>query len=272
MRLAFFQFIFFIFSLYFALPAQADATLSICGTGDSQQLLRKLAESYEKLHPGTSVTIPDSIGSSGGIKAAKAGKCDMGRVARPLTAKEQKYGLSYLVFAYSPVVFLANNSVSGVKNLSSTEVAGIFSGNINNWQQLGGPEGKIFVANREKGDSSRSVIEQNIPSFARIENFIGETIYSSPETIQTTSTYKNTIAYGSIAMARNSNLIIFSLDGVFPTQENIKNGTYKLVTPFALVWLENPSPQRENFLAFLHTERAEEIMNAHGIVSAFVKN
>jgi hypothetical protein len=40
-------------------------TLVIPGTGDSQSVLLLLAQRFEELHPGTTVVIPDSIGSGG---------------------------------------------------------------------------------------------------------------------------------------------------------------------------------------------------------------
>ncbi len=70
--------------LFITTHAAADQRVTICGTGDSQAMLRSLALAYEKQHPGVSIDVPDSNGSSGGIKATASGKCDLGRVARPL--------------------------------------------------------------------------------------------------------------------------------------------------------------------------------------------
>ena len=71
--------------------------MSLCGTGDSQELLRTLGAAFEKANPGVSIVVPDSVGSDGGIKAAAAGECDFGRVARPLTDQEKELKLTYRV-------------------------------------------------------------------------------------------------------------------------------------------------------------------------------
>ena len=78
--------------------------LVIPGTGDSQSVLLLLAQRFEELHPGTTVIIPDSIGSGGGIRAVAEGTAVIARIARTLNEREREYGLTYRVFATSPAV------------------------------------------------------------------------------------------------------------------------------------------------------------------------
>lgn len=242
-------------------------TLTICGTGDSQKLLRELAMAYEKIHPGTTIAVPDSIGSSGGIKATAAGKCDMGRIARPLKEKEKNYNLQYLQFALSPVVMLANKSVEQVKGLSTEQIIDIYSGRIRFWSQLNGPDEKIYVVNREKGDSSRSVLEEKLAGFTEIIEPVGQTVYSTPETIEAIGKYSYTIGYSTLSQSvTNSNIFILQLDGIDPTPENIASGIYKLSSPYGLVWKKEAKERIQGFLKFLYTEKAREICRTNGTV------
>ncbi len=119
--------------------AAARQPLVIAGSGDSQQLLRQLADAFESVNPGRSVIIPDSIGSSGGIKALIDQRCDMARVARPLKEAELALAddLVYREFASSPVVFAANLPDNCVTNLTSEQIVDIFSGRIGDWSKLG---------------------------------------------------------------------------------------------------------------------------------------
>lgn len=246
----------------------AGKTIVICGSGDSQNLLRHLAAAYEQFHPDVSIDVQDSIGSSGGIKATAAGKCDLGRVARPLKEKEQRLNLSYLLFADSPVVFVVNSSVTGVTSITGPQVAGIFAGVITHWSELGGPHEKIYVANREKGDSSRSIIEEYIPAFNDIDKPVGQILYTTQENVAAISRYKYTIGYASLAGAKNQpNIVVLQLNHVSPTRENVAKGAYKLVAPFALVWKDKPAQQVKDFIDFLHSPAAEKIMAGNGTFS-----
>ncbi|UCH44909.1 MAG: substrate-binding domain-containing protein [Nitrospiraceae bacterium] len=124
--------------------AAAGETITIFGTGDSQELLRSLARAYEKGYPGTSIRVPDSIGIGGGVRETGLGNCDLGRVARPTKKKEEKYNLSHKAFALSPVVFVANPNVN-VDSLAADEINAIFSGKITMRNEVGGHRGRIYV-------------------------------------------------------------------------------------------------------------------------------
>ncbi|RJX35131.1 MAG: phosphate ABC transporter substrate-binding protein [Desulfurivibrio sp.] len=250
----------------------AEKTLVICGSGDSQNLLRQLAKAYEQSHAGVHLDVPDSIGSGGGIKAVAAGKCDLGRVARPLKKKEQDLRLAYLLFADSPVVFAVNSSVRGISSISSGQVVGIFSGAITRWSEIGGPPEKIYVANREKGDSSRTIIEKQLPGFAAIDKPVGQILYTTQENVAAINRYKHTIGYASLSEAGNQpNLVLLRLDNVAPDRENVRRKRYKLVAPFGLVWKDPPDQEVKNFIDFLYSPAAEKIMADHGVFSALRK-
>ena len=152
---------------YSAVVANAQETLVIAGTGDSQALLRNLGAIFEKSHPDVTIEVPNSIGSGGGIKAVGRGEAGLGRTARALKEKE-KPGLTDVAFARSPVVFATNTSVHEVLDLSREQILAIYSGKINNWKEVGGPDGKIYPLSREEGDSSRETIDKNLAGFKEL--------------------------------------------------------------------------------------------------------
>ena len=246
--------------------AAAGETIIICGTGDSQELLRSLARAYEKGHRGTSITVPDSIGSGGGVRETASGNCDLGRVARPLKKKEEKYNLSYKAFAISPVVFVVNPNVK-VNSLTTDEINAIFSGKITMWNEVGGHKGRIYVANREPGDSSRSVLEKKMQGFKDIKDSVGKIIFSTPETTETIRQYKNTIGYTSFASATAAGLKVISRDGVAPSTENVRSGSYQTVSPFGIVWKGELKGLSKSFVDYLYSTEGKKIITQYGAVT-----
>lgn len=244
----------------------AAEKITISGTGDSQALLRILAAKFEKEHPGAVIEIPDSIGSSGGIKAVAEGRSVLGRVARPIKDKEKAYNLNYKVFAYSPVVFTVNPGVRGVDSLSFEQIVDIFSGKLTSWSELGGSKKKIYVAQREEGDSSRSAIEENIPGWKGIKLYSGEIIYNTPELISVIAKYDGTIGYAPLSMAGSAELILLKINGVYPSLENIKDGSYKLKTPFALIWKGELKGLAKEFFDFILSPQGQKIIAENGAV------
>jgi len=245
----------------------ADEAIVICGTGDSQELLRTLARSFEKLNPGTKVKIPESIGSGGGVKATAMGKCDMGRVARQLTANEKKYGLNYRVFAKSPIVFVVHPSVTGVEDLTTDQIIGIYTGRYKLWTQAGGPEGhKIYPVSREEGDSSSLVLNEKLEGFRDIKNFAAQIAYSSPEAVELISDHAFTIGYGSLSMFKNTELKIICVNRNRPSEDGIRGGTYELVLDYGLVYRNEFTGLASRFMDYLYTAEAGKIMDENGAI------
>jgi len=101
----------FVALLLLAEPALA-AGISIGGTGSAIPALRLLASDFEAAHPGNAVTIPSSLGTSGGIRAVAAGAIDLSVAARPLTPAETAAGLQAIPWGRSPFLVVVSPDVT----------------------------------------------------------------------------------------------------------------------------------------------------------------
>ncbi len=245
-----------LFSSY--LPAQSS--LTVAGTGDSQVLLRLLGQQFETVHPGLTIKVPDSIGSGGGLKAILRGKADLARTARPLEEKE-KPGLVEILFAKSPIVFVVHTTVTGITHLTMEQIQGIYAGKYRNWQELGGPDHKIYVVDREADDSSRRLITQTFPAFSPLDSVV-TIAYSTPETVNLLAKNLFTIGYLPLSVAQHDHLTILALDGVIPTAPS-----YPLVTPFYLVSKVPPTDLAKQFIEFVWSPPAQQIMKETGVLT-----
>ncbi len=246
------------------IPLKGD--IVVAGTGDSQKLLKAVAKRFEEVYPGTTVKVPNSIGSTGGIKAAAKGESDIGRVARTIREKEKKYGLTYKIFAKSPVVFVANNSFRNVKSITAKQIVDVYSGVIVNWKELGGNDSKIYPIDRETDDSSRNILEKEIQGFKGIKNRKSKTVYSTPETLDILKAHKNTIGYMPLSEAKAENLRVLKIDGFFPSAENIIKGKYQMQNTLGIVYKGELKPLAKAFVDFLFSSEGEKIITAFGSV------
>jgi phosphate transport system substrate-binding protein len=238
------------------------------GTGDSQELMRALAKVLmEKLGSGI-IEVPDSIGSKGGIRAVANGEIDLARVARPLKEDEKKPGLTYRLFAKSPVVFVVHPSAADINNITTEQLIGIYSGEIRDWSQLGIQAGKIYPITRESGDSSLLVLNEKLPAFTEIKTPVAKVIYSTPETVAALMEHKGTIGFVPLAMAVGTKLRILKVNDVYPSSKNVLDGKYEMVIPFGIVYKEQPKGLAKSFVDFLYSEDGRKIITEMGAVPA----
>lgn len=242
----------------------ASDRLVIEGTGDSQKLLRHLARSYLEKDPDSVIEIRDCIGSSGGIRAVSRGSCSLAHVSRKLLSREESFKLNYRLFAQTPMVFAANLPERCADGLTTEQMLAIFSGKISNWKDIGTcPEHKIYVAHREQGDSSRMLLAQTHEAFQHCENNAGEVIYSTPNTVTILKETPYTIAYLPLAAIAESDLVVFALDGVAPTEQNLLNKSYPFVMPLGFVWRGRQSELALAFFSFVFGSEGAEIIRQY---------
>jgi phosphate transport system substrate-binding protein len=247
--------------------ASAQDKVTLCGTGDSQALLRAVGAAFEKANPGTTVVVPDSVGSDGGVKAAAARECDFGRVARALKEQENSLGLTYKVFAFSPVVFVVDPQV-GVENLTAKQIVAVYSGKATTWTEVGGRGGVITVVGREAKDSSRGELNRKLEGFKAVESPVGLTAGTTPEAVELLAKSRSAIGYLPATMARNLPLKVIKVDGVAPSAANVVQGTYGIATPFGLVWKGELSAVASRFYQFLSGPEGRKLMIDAGVVPA----
>jgi len=247
--------------IFFAAPLCAE-TLTIPGTGDGTAVLRALTAAYSLKQPDIRFDLPDSIGSSGGIKAAGTGQTMLARVARAIKSKEVHYNLKYLPYAKIPAVFFVSDDIP-IEYLSSRQICDIYRGTITNWKELGGPDSKIRVIRREEGDSTLSQLRESFPGFAQLKiTETAETATKTPELFALMQNQKHTIGFGPYDVAKNSVMKIIKVDGRDPMFAG-----YPSLTTLAFVYQEEQlSSSARQFLDFaLSAEAHLPILAAGGI-------
>lgn len=246
--------------------------ITVAGTGDSEKVLGALAEQFMKAHPEHKINVPPSIGSGGGVKAVAEGQAQIARIGRPLQDSEAKYNLKSVLFARSPVTFVANSSEKKVKNVTSEQVLGLYGGKISNWKDLGGPDQKLFLIVRERGDSSTLVLQSGIPGFADIPTLAGKIGYSTPEALELISKNKFTFGYLPMGMVDKKTMRVLKFDGLEPSAGNVESEKYKLTVPQLFAFKSELAGVGKEFMDYVMKDaKAKKILREFGFYVATAK-
>lgn len=141
------------------------------------------------------------------------------------------------------------NSKNPVSNLTGDQVQSIYSGAVTNWSSLGGGNVKIRAYQRETNSGSQTGMISLVMKDKKLMAPIKEDIVAGMAAIiNLVSTYKNeeaaigysyyyyaTTMFETIDKTVASNIKLLSINGVKPTNETIKSGTYPYNTSYYIV-------------------------------------
>ncbi len=146
--------------------AYAEQNITIKGSDTILVLGQRWAEDYMKQHPD--VTIQVTGGGSGvGLAALVNGTTDIANASRAIKEKEVDKAKQA---GYFPVEFkVAIDSLAVVvhadnpiKELTVKQIAGIYTGKINNWKEVGGNDQPILRYSRESSSGTYQFFKEFI--------------------------------------------------------------------------------------------------------------
>lgn len=251
--------------LYFSMTGygQAGDVLRIPGTEAFHPMLVELADAFNAGHNDLEVVIPEPVGSRGGIKALLAGEAPLASVSRGLKENEATHGLVYRQFAESQVVFVVHPSVTGVTRLTKDQILGIYSGKVDNWKEVGGPDHKIYPITRDGGSTLKALLRY-FPAFGDIGEIHAKETYNSEESADLASRYEYTIAYVPLGLIGDTSLNVVEVEGLSPSPEDLNTVGKGVLIEYGLVHWSSPDEKVESFFRFLATPTADAIIARHG--------
>ena len=242
-------------------PAQ---TVVMAGSTSMEKFANMLAECYREAHPGVTVTA-EFTGSSAGVQAVLSGRADIGLSSRPLTTAEEASGAAVYVIAMDGIAVITDRD-NPVTALTTKQLVDIYTGQIRDWQELGGRKLPIVVAGREAGSGTRSAFEELLGIEDRC--YYANELDSEGAMLARIASTPGAVGYVSFDVL-NDTVCALSLDGVEATAERVKTGSYPLCRSFLLVTkgaLEEQSRQVREIFAYLQTEEGGKLMRDAGLI------
>lgn len=248
-------------------PLSSQSTIKIGGSSEAYPLLELLADAYEQQQDNVEIVFMPSSQSRGGLSSLRDNVIDIGAISRPLTPTEKTEALQYLPLVRNPLVLIVNQQVKDLNNLSSDAIKQIYSGLITNWKQLGSVDGEIVIIDIPEDETDKQLLRKH---------YLGQDLKITPQAILFEEDEEvlegvAIIPYSIGVIAQSQKLkefpvTILTLDRIDPTIDNIQNGNYKMIQIIGIVFPDRVQPATEDFINFISTPEAQEILKSNGYV------
>jgi phosphate binding protein len=240
-------------------------TVSTDGSTSMEKVIGALGEAFESDNSGVTFTY-NPTGSGTGITAVEEGRCDIGLSSRALKDSEIEKGLNGTVLAYDGIAVIVNPD-NPVADLNIETITKIYKGEITNWKDVGGNDGEIVLIGREANSGTRDGFESITDTKDACK--YRQELTSTGDVITTVANNPNAIGYASLSSIKD-NVKALTVNGVAPTEDTIKEGSYKIQRPFVLVTKDGTalSKTAQKFFDFCLSDEAKPIITQMGAVPA----
>jgi phosphate transport system substrate-binding protein len=227
------------------------------GGGGALAAVQALTKRFAELHPGVIWQV-DETGSDAGINLAAGGQIDFGFVSRALTPDES-LKLKTINIGLSGTGVIVN-AANPTKNLTKDQVRKIFAGEIKNWSELGWDSVPIKVFIREANAATRTTFETYFFGGKATYTKDASEVFELDQTLKAIGSFRASIgmATSSGRTASDTSVHVLSIDGIYPSAENLVNGTYRIGRPLMIVYPPDETKLKPGIRAFLEFVRSPE--------------
>ncbi len=246
----------------------AAGTVTVNGSTTVLPAMQQVAESFMVKHPDVTVTI-SGTGSGNGIKALRDKMTDIAMSSRDMKAKEKTdfegHGMKPVRFtvAYDAIIPVVNTK-NGVKNLTKSQIADIYSGKITNWKDVGGAAQPIVVVGRDSSSGTFESWQELVMGKTRVSQ---RALLQSSNggVVQAVASNPNAIGYIGIGYMDGQTKPL-SVDGVAPTMENAKSKNWPISRDLYLFTVGEPQGDARSLIDFMTGSEGQALVQKSGFV------
>lgn len=238
------------------------------------------AEEYQIIDPSVQLSVTGG-GSGTGIAALINGTVDIANASRKIKSEERETALENnsdpyeLVIARDAIAIIVNLE-NPVDILTLQQISDIYSGEINNWKEVGGEDRPIVRLSRETNsgthvyfldevirlgeDDNKTLFSQNTLLLPSSEG-IGAEIRQNP----------NAIGYDGLGYVTEEMKVIgvaSSADNpyIFPSAETVNSGEYPIARDLYMYTNGEPDGHIKEYLDWILSAEAQKIVTELGFV------
>ena len=259
-------------ALFFGFVAQAGNVITVKGSDTMVILAQRWAEVYMAKHPGVTVQVTGG-GSGVGISALINGTTDICNASRPMKQSEiDKLKARFNVLGVEiktakDGLSLYVNESNPVQELSLEQIKKIYTGETQNWKDLGGPDAKIILYGRENSSGTYVYFKDNVLGGADFSPMT-QTMPGTAAVVNAVAKDKYGIGYGGAAYGKGIKYAKVKKDAKStayePTEANVKSGLYPISRYLYMYTRNRPTGALKEYVDWILSREGQEIVSKVG--------
>jgi len=258
-------------------------TVTIKGSSTVLPIAETCAEEFMAANPNVQITVAGG-GSSVGIKSVANGEVDIGDASRDAKASDVEnidgVELSDLVdnvVAYDGIaVVVSPNIHSSISALTMEQIYKIYTGEISNWNELGGPDLEIYVNDRASTSGTRATFVELIEDSTgnALEDFeedggtlaVDNVNQENSNVVTAVAGSQQAIGYVGLGYVNEDTCPAVSVDGVLPSTVTIKDGSYPISRSLHMYTLGEPTGIVKEFIDYVQGAEGQNVVEEEGFI------
>ena len=237
----------------------------IAGSSLMQPLVQALAQSFD--HTRYDVQV-ESGGSVAGVLAVRHGTIDLAMVSHPVPGLFADAQTRQYLLARNSIAFIVHPHAP-IRALSQKHIRQIFTGDIRNWQALGGPDAPIQVMVQRPPSVTTQFIEEVVLGYQPITHH-AQQVSQAKDMIAAIEGNPYAIGYVSWPDSQTkSSVVCLEIEGVPFSRATLLSGRYPYIQDLYLVGYGKASPAEQDFLPFIRSPQVQEIIARHQLASVY---
>lgn len=219
---------------------------------------------------GVQVTVSES-GSGNGAKSLINKTCDIANMSREMKDKELAAARAKGVKPVEHIVAMDGIAIvvhpgNRVNALSKAQIRGIYEGKYTNWSQVGGPNARIVVIQRESNSGTQESFKDLIMGKTAQISKTAETQSSNGAVKNRVSSTRSAIGFLGLGFVDRSVKPV-AVNGVLPSPVTVRKGIYPISRPLYMYTNGQPAGSLKTLIDLSKTPDGKRMITELGFVN-----